>query len=199
MVDNYKLIKDFLKFDSEDDFYFVQIIQRRKDNQLLPKSTRVIKSYYVDSVDYFESIYTHLKYLCNLYNARATIRLNRRSYKNVATKVMGIIAESFKNDTYKHIRKSYDSACGSEKLSKDRYWIIDIDPEHIEFLPKILKRLEAVKGNSDYIKIPSKNGYHIVTSPFNIELFYKESPSGYASFPIKLDIQKDSYTNLYIP
>ena len=31
MVDNFKLIRDYLKFESEDDFYFLQIVQRKKD------------------------------------------------------------------------------------------------------------------------------------------------------------------------
>lgn len=31
-IDNFNLIKPFLKFDSEDDFYYLQILRRRKDN-----------------------------------------------------------------------------------------------------------------------------------------------------------------------
>ena len=31
MVDNFKLIRNYLKFESEDDFYFLQIIKRNKD------------------------------------------------------------------------------------------------------------------------------------------------------------------------
>ena len=30
-VDNFDLIEEFLKFESEDDFYFLQVIQRKKD------------------------------------------------------------------------------------------------------------------------------------------------------------------------
>lgn len=32
MVDNFDLIKSLLKFESKDDFYYLQIIQRSKDN-----------------------------------------------------------------------------------------------------------------------------------------------------------------------
>lgn len=32
MVDNLRLILPFLKFESEDDFYYLQILQRKKEN-----------------------------------------------------------------------------------------------------------------------------------------------------------------------
>ena len=31
MVDNFALIRDFMKFDDPDQFYFLQILQRKKD------------------------------------------------------------------------------------------------------------------------------------------------------------------------
>ena len=52
MIDNFDLIKTMLKFESEDDFYFAQIIQRKKDNPNgvngSNNSSRLIKAYYIN-------------------------------------------------------------------------------------------------------------------------------------------------------
>jgi hypothetical protein len=32
MIDNYALIKPFLSWNNEDEFYYLQVIQRRKEN-----------------------------------------------------------------------------------------------------------------------------------------------------------------------
>ena len=31
IVDNFKLLREFMRFDSEDQYYFLQILQRKKD------------------------------------------------------------------------------------------------------------------------------------------------------------------------
>ena len=43
-VDCLDLVKDLLVFESEDDFYFLQILQRKKENALLGSNSRVIKN-----------------------------------------------------------------------------------------------------------------------------------------------------------
>jgi hypothetical protein len=59
MVNNLELIKPLLKFESDDDYYFLQILQRKKDNADLDKrlmgnnnSARLIKGYYIKSVEH---------------------------------------------------------------------------------------------------------------------------------------------------
>ena len=91
MVDNFKLIRNYLKFESEDDFYFLQIIKRKKDgpgpNGIKITGTnnksRTIKAYYISSVEYLDSIEAEVKHLCDYFNARAMITLSRRSYKKL--------------------------------------------------------------------------------------------------------------------
>lgn len=45
MVDNFDLIKSLLKFESKDDFYYLQIIQRSKDNPDIGVNNRLVRSY----------------------------------------------------------------------------------------------------------------------------------------------------------
>lgn len=48
IVDNFEKIRNLLKFENEiDDFYFIQIIQRRKENPGMRKDSKYIKSYLI--------------------------------------------------------------------------------------------------------------------------------------------------------
>ena len=40
-------------------------------------------------------------------------------------------------------------------------------------------------------RIPSKNGYHLITKPFDLQVFSKEFPT--------VEVHKNNPTNLYIP
>ena len=49
-VDNFDKVIDFMKFSSPDDFYFLQIIQRKKDGNNTGRGNngaRLIKAYYI--------------------------------------------------------------------------------------------------------------------------------------------------------
>ena len=52
MIDCINHIKDLLVFESADDFYFLQILQRKKENPQLGSNSRVIKNYYITSTQY---------------------------------------------------------------------------------------------------------------------------------------------------
>ena len=46
-VNNFDLIRNLLKFEDKDDFYFLQIIQRKKDGNIVPEANngyRTIKT-----------------------------------------------------------------------------------------------------------------------------------------------------------
>ena len=97
MIDVFEKIKHLLVFESKDDFYYLQILQRKKENLEIGSNSRVIKNYYIGSVDYLEKRYDEIKTLCNQFNARAMLRLNKRSYSKVAFKTMQNIANSMAN------------------------------------------------------------------------------------------------------
>ena len=194
MVDVFEEIKDLLKFDSEDDFYYLQILQRKKENPQLGSNSRVIKNYYIGSIEYLEKKMPEIMSLCNEFNARAMLRLNKRSYEKVAFKTMQNIANSMANKEYSFIKKSYDRACGNGHNDKNKTWIIDLDGEFSEpFLRRIESYINSCMpiGNKVLKRLPTKNGVHLITQPFDLRDF-KEDFS-------EIDIHKDNPINLFIP
>ncbi len=197
MIDNLENIRDLLIFESEDDFYFLQILQRKKENPQLGSNSRVIRNYYIKNIDYLEKRYDEIKQLCNIYNARAMLRLNKRSFEKTAFKTLKNIANSMENKDFLFINKSYDRACGQGHNDKIKKWIIDIDDfENHKTTQKDIDIIsEVINGcmpkNDKILKIlKTKNGIHLITTPFNLQEF-KEY--GYS-----VDIHKDNPINLYV-
>jgi bisphosphoglycerate-dependent phosphoglycerate mutase len=204
MVDVLEEIKSLLVFESEDDFYFLQILQRKKENSEIGSNSRVIKNYYINSVEYLEKRYDEIKLLCNQFNARAMLRLNKRSYSKVAFKTMQNIANSMANGEYSFIKKSYDRACGNGHNDKNKTWIVDIDKEEVIWLEQIINAIQSCEPISNKIvkQLSTKNGIHLITTPFNVMQFkenFKKELEAYKMEEINIDIHKDNPINLFIP
>ena len=196
-IDNLEILKPFLRFDDPNDFYYLQILQRKKENPQLGSNNRVIKNYYINSVEYLESHYHEIKELCKQFNARASLRLNRRNYENVAFKAMVNIANSMQNREYSFIKKSYDRAVGNgnSEPKGSKTWILDWDGDFdiydAEKLGNLLNKSQPIEQETFICFIPSKTGMHIIVSPFDSRDFQKEYP--------EVEIHKNNPTNLYIP
>jgi len=203
-MDNIEKILPFLQFDSEDDFYYLQILQRKKENPQLGSNSRVIKNYYITSQQYLLDRYEEIKSLCNLFNARASIRLNRRSFEKVGFKALENIANTMQNKEYKHLMKSYDRACGLLNNEKVKRWIVDVDKDDVIWLEQILNAINSCEPyqQSPITRISSKTGIHLITSPFNIQqfkLFFTAELRDYKMEYREIEIHKDNPTNLYLP
>lgn len=197
MIDAYERIKPLLVFNSEDDFYFLQIIQRHKENPQLGSHGRLVRNYYINNIDYLERRYEEIKKLCNFFNARAMLRLNKRSYRKTAFRSLQKIADVMSNEDYKYVSKSYISACGRGNVQKVKRWIIDIDEKNPSLVGEIkdyintLMPVYAWDNNKIIAELPTKNGYHLITIPFNVEDFKKKYKD--------VEVHKDNPVNLYIP
>lgn len=197
MIDNLKLVIPLLTFDSSDDFYYLQILQRKKENDEIGSNSRIIKNYYIGSVKYLEDKYEEIKGLCDYFNARAYIRLNKRSYKQVAFKALSKLSDTMLNKDYVSCSRSYDKVVGALHNEKnDKRWIVDVDSKNCS-LGSICDDIDSVEPNIEGTRIkkilPSKNGYHIICNPFNLQQF------SYTVSKQLVEIHKDNPTNLYIP
>lgn len=209
MIDNFKQIESLLKFDNENQFYFLQIIQRKKDfkdtDTILYLGTnntnRLIKAYYIYSLEQLEKYKSEIIALCTLFKARAGISLNRRDSRVISLEMMKLLADNIKNNHFNQLSKLYNTVCGQYHQEKDKIWILDIDyfmGYYSEFIDKPL-RVKLVtqlydiepKGSKIIANIPSKSGYHLITRSFNSQKFSQMYP--------KIEIHKNNPTNLYIP
>jgi hypothetical protein len=203
MLDNLEKILPLLTFESKDDFYYLQILQRKKENPQLGSNSRVIKNYYITSEQYLLDRYDEIKTLCSVFNARASIRLNKRSFEKVGFKTLENIANTMQNREYNHLMKSYDRACGLLNNEKTKKWIVDIDKDEVIWLEQIINAIQPCEpeGNKIVAQIPSKTGIHLITTPFNILDFkdrFKDELENYEMQYIDIEIHKDNPTNLFI-
>ena len=88
VVDNFDKIEQLLDISSPDDFFFVQIIKRKKDNPT--SDTRIgnyhaggwyLDSFRVSSSDELKALKPKIVQICNANNARAYMTINKRSHK----------------------------------------------------------------------------------------------------------------------
>ena len=199
MINNFNLIKPLLDFNSEDDFYFLQILQRKKDH---PKgkvngtnnNSRLIKAYYVKSLEHFEFIKPEVIALCDLFHARAGINLNKRSFKRTQLLTIRHILDQSINGAYNKVHRAYNTMCGV-RTNDNKIWIVDVDEKYNE--SNCEQYIEWIneckpKGNKIITILPSKSGYHIITKPFNLKEYSDK-------LSLSHEIHRNNPTNLYIP
>ena len=203
MIDNLEDIKGLLNFEKEGDFYMLYVFKRKKDQPEGERdnhqSVRTIKTYCVDSVQYLEKRYDEVKKLCELFNARAYIHVQKQNHSDVSLDMLATLAEKIKNGVHNQ-KGLFDSVVGQIKTNEKR-WIIDIDdvskfsfnhdPYYISMREYIIElQLEANKTlGMTFIK--TKSGFHIITQPFNVIKFKEKYPN--------VDIQKKNPTLLFVP
>lgn len=191
MVNNVELIKSLLRFDSEEDFYFVQILKRRKDNPDMDKDMIVISQYYLYKGD-LEKREAHIITDCATHNARAYIHLNRRNSKKVAFRCLAKIAHMIENGQYKDIKRAYASAAGEKNGEKNKTWVVDIDTKRWDVVTEIKDAIDKIRGEvTEVYIIPTLMGYHLITPGFDTRDFRDKYSD--------IVIQKDNPTILYIP
>jgi len=204
MTDNLDIILPLLNFKSEDDYYFLQIIARKKDKPTFKvsgtnNSARLIRTYNITSRESLVDKYEEIKAVCNLFNARAMIGLNRRSFYASSIEMMVQLSRNIQSTNYNNSRV-WNNVSGKYHPIKDKCWIVDIDSPELKYLlvfKRILNNPELLpEGDKIIAEIPSKNGIHLITKPFNTMMFETLRTR---EFMPKLDIHKNNPTNLYIP
>lgn len=209
MIDNFVQISGLLKFDSPDDFYFVQILQRNKEHPHLGNNNRRIREYYIHNVEQLmEECYAEIVTICDTFNARAYIHVNRRNRRQIALEMIALLAHNIKSNQYEGISRIYESVCGKHHSEKDKTWVVDIDTTKDEVILKVIDVIVLLKmsmsGHYTGIHtIPTKNGVHLITSGFNSDLFAKALPEWTKKqsphHGALVEIHKNNPTLLYIP
>lgn len=196
MIDVFEQIKPLLSFNSNDDFYFLQVFQRRKDmTNGAKKNTIIIKDYYIHSMEYFEKKYPEIKALCEFYGARAGLRLNKRSFQKCTFRTMLNITSQIMQEDFSSTKQAFSKAAGQCHAETTRkLWIVDID-EKDQTLVNVVSNFinnecRPENENKVIMQLETKNGIHLITTPFDKGQFNKA---------FQIDIQTDNPINLYIP
>ena len=177
MVNNFDHIRNLLKFE-KDYFYFIQIIQRSKENPDLGSNNRIIRSYNISSLEKFDKNKDEIITLCETFNARAYIHLNRRKWSKIALECLRHNAELIANEQYDGIKSSFETIIGRNngEPRESKTWIIDIDMNDLEVVNKIgrlINNIKPIEDNKWIETIPTKNGFHMITKPFDRAEFAK--------------------------
>lgn len=197
-VDNFEQIRELLKFESNDDFYFVELLQRKKDNPNFGSNNRLIKYYLIDSIDYFNKVENEIKTISDATGARVYINLNRRSFKNISLQSMRLIAQYVADNNHKAIINIIPSCCGKYRSEPNPTWILDVDYNDKDFPYNNREVNEAILfaerecepiGEKYKTVIPTLNGVHIIIKPFNLKKFSEKYPG--------ITVHKNNPTLLY--
>jgi len=196
MLNNQKLIGEYLKFPDEHKFYFIQILQRKKDNPEQEKSVRCLGNYYVYSKEGLEHMMPEIISLCELNKARAYINPNMLDDISVAFEANEYIAQMLKNGEWKSVKNAYSKACGScHNAGKDKLWLIDLDDDAVDKEEEIREYLKGVQPNIGEDKValvvPTRHGKHLLVHPHDPRGFQMRFPN--------IDVHKDNPTVLYFP
>lgn len=183
-----KLEKDRV---SSDIFYYLQIIQRKKENFELDSNNKVIKSYYIKNSKDLNNKSKEIKSLCNLFNARAYIHLTPRKWSIVCAQHLKINTELLINSQYESIKNSLNSVIGQYSATP-KTWVIDLDSHNIfdkKYVEKCINNCRSGYSKNVIMILTTKNGYHFITNPFDLNQFECKE---------KVDIHKNNPTILYI-
>ena len=192
-IDNFDIIRSHLDFiDNKLDRYIIHILRRPKDlssnmKNLLGanEAQRLIKTYYVDSIEYFDRKREAIKELCRANYARAYIIVQPKDNFECLMNLGMKIFETIKNKNYsvkpEHlIRQAF---CEWHKTRK-KQWVIDLDEDSPNDMQGwtldsvcnlVEEQLKAIGKDSSCMYVTqTKHGHHIITSPFNLVEAYKK-------------------------
>lgn len=194
-VDNFDRICQLLDFESEDDFYFMQIIIRKKENENLGSNNCIVKTWYVKSKDELLNLKDDAVFLCKHYNARAYINLNVKSFKKVTLGSMKELVQRVYDDNFVKPYKIFDSVCGQCGASRDKRWVVDFDykdgfdDRKINDVVNFIDRECMPEGTKFIACLQTKNGKHVITKPFDLKKFKDTYP--------QVEVHKNNPTLLY--
>lgn len=174
MIDNYTNIKSHLCFEGGV-FYYLQVLQRKKDNPELSWMTREIYSRFIKSSEDFDNTYEVSKKIADLYNARVYIDLSPGSFEKLTFLTLKELSTRIYNKSYQDIFKLFDKLAPLDevKIKDGKKWMIDVDykkgtKEHYNIINYLIKHI-SITG-----EVGTLGGVHLITKPFNYKLEFKD-------------------------
>lgn len=217
MVNNFEYIKKHMEFLNEQSFYFVQILKRKKENPELKSYSRPIESFYIFSKDDLDRYMPHIIDKCEKNRARAYIKMNCLDAQSVMLEQIATITRMIRDNDWKGMSKSLNSACGicGKQNGNEKLYLIDLDDEYADKVEEIKTFIDSLKplkyhgvtlteeqraelGFGDIepdtkikMEVPTKHGIHLLVSGFDKQTFKQKYSN--------IDVHDDGITLLYFP
>ena len=201
-INNLPLISNLVPF-AGDNFSHLQILRRGKDHPELPAANKLIKSYLVRDADHLAQIMPEVIFLCEHYKARAYISAEIKSIAKLNTLIMCKLANNQHLGNIINPWHVFNSACG-ELQGVEKRWVVDVDSKDETLLDIIKLEIDRlwVNAHPEYegrpresgwliMEIPTPNGYHLITKPFNVKAFNERFSD--------VIVKKNGLTLLYMP
>jgi hypothetical protein len=155
-------------------FMQVQILRRHKDgNSTKSHKSELVKAYYIRDEAEYEAINDEVVKICQVLNARAYINLNIKDFDQVAKLcALEMTTAIFDHENRSHKMSDLYNSCASRGgIYGWPVWVIDVDDlsekdDIVAAVQTISKETTAIRGI-----IPTVNGIHILTSPFDRQKF----------------------------
>ena len=111
--------------------------------------------------------------------------------------MLSSLADCFRQNNFQYLNRLWNTAAGQVGAIR-KYWVIDCDysdtfkdsdiPQMISFIDNECQPLTDMKY---VISVPTRNGKHLITTPFDLRHFREVYPN--------IDVHKNNPTVLYIP
>lgn len=195
MINNFDAFSGLLNLTNPGDFLFVQILKRRKDNPELNKTEKLIDSFYIYNEKQYFDLMPRMIEAAEANRARVYVRVNKRNDKRVALTVLKDLANLIATEDYGSVRRLYTSACGQVSSERERkLFIVDYDSKDTDRLKEVMdfihaQRVQAKMPEHVHLAVPTRNGYHVLTSPFDPRTFRQAFPD--------IQVESDASTLLY--
>lgn len=207
-IDNFDRIKDLFYFNEGNNMFFhCQILRRGKDHPDLPAANKLIQSWLVRSREHLDKLKEEIVFLCEHYKARAYINVAGKDFDKLNALILRKLAENNYTGNIINPWHIYNSACG-ELTSRQKSWVVDVDSKHPDDQFEVLEELDGIwlethPEHKEYLdnlnrqrvylraSIPTLNGVHFITRPFNLQKFKEKFPH--------IDVHKNNPTVLYVP
>lgn len=203
-IDNFDRIKSLMPFGEEENlFMHLQILRRGKDHPNLPAANKLMKSWLVRSVEHLDKIKAEVVFLCEHYKARAYISCAPKSIEKLNRLIMRKLADNQYTGNVINPWHVFNSACG-ELPGVEKRWVVDVDTRdriEIASISAVIDMawLKAHPEDRDKVRedlwlvgqVPTMNGVHLLTRPFNLQIFHNRFP--------EVEVKKNGLTALYVP
>lgn len=191
-IDNFDAIREHLKFDNPGDIYVVHVMFRVKDlrndadKQMYlshEETQRLVRTYYVDSLSYLDKKIPAMKDLAINNKARVYFTMTRKNRITCNRIILKKLVDEVDNPNVRYDHLIRSAVCGCH-ISDYKWWTLDVDndtevtigDDHINLvdvrgtlIEEMAKLVDETKtrSGSEIFEVPTKNGFHIMTPPFN--------------------------------